>query len=322
MAAVTEPETQLCGNCKKDIPVANFTIHEIHCSRNIEVCCYCRESIPKTEMKNHVESEHVQVTCKCSMKIEKSLLEDHEASACPLRPAVCQHCDLQLAFNKLHEHESYCGARTERCSACGLNVMVRDLKEHPRVCGKEGKQGRVGKTVPRFEHEDADLRSLRDIKNQLRSDNCAGPLWRMPRMLENQLYGNSVGDKALKDIRRRNVSGGQRNRNREDELEQPSRNKPSISSLSEEQSASLDYLLALSLQNEPRGQGDSAAETHSDSWKSCHPHEPLPAARRRGGDKTNVSCDSRESFTTSDPRKSNEIMLPCEFVRSSTLQKI
>ncbi|NXA37393.1 TRAD1 protein, partial [Eudromia elegans] len=120
---------------KKDVPVANFTIHEIHCSRNIEVCCYCHESIPKTEMKNHVESEHAQVTCKCSMKIEKSLLEDHEASACPLRPAVCQHCDLQLAFNKLHEHESYCGARTERCSGCGLNVMVRDLKEHPRVCG-------------------------------------------------------------------------------------------------------------------------------------------------------------------------------------------
>lgn len=46
---------------KKDIPVPNFTIHEIHCSRNLEVCRYCNESIPKSEMKNHIESEHVQV---------------------------------------------------------------------------------------------------------------------------------------------------------------------------------------------------------------------------------------------------------------------
>ena len=137
MAAVTEVQTQLCGNCKKDIPAANFTIHEIHCSRNLEVCRYCKESVPKSEMKNHIESEHVQVTCKCSMKVEKSLLEDHETSACPLRPAVCQHCDIQLTFNKLQDHESYCGARTEMCSGCGLNIMVKDLKEHPQVCGKE-----------------------------------------------------------------------------------------------------------------------------------------------------------------------------------------
>uniref|UniRef100_A0A672U7B9 Uncharacterized protein n=1 Tax=Strigops habroptila TaxID=2489341 RepID=A0A672U7B9_STRHB len=71
-----------CENCdffiKKDIPAVNFIIHEIHCSRNIEVCCYCSESIPKSEMKNHIESEHVQVTCKCRMKIENSLLKDHE----------------------------------------------------------------------------------------------------------------------------------------------------------------------------------------------------------------------------------------------------
>ena len=49
------------SHSKKDIPAANFTIHEIHCSRNLEVCRYCKESVPKSEMKNHIESEHVQV---------------------------------------------------------------------------------------------------------------------------------------------------------------------------------------------------------------------------------------------------------------------
>ncbi|NXR15524.1 TRAD1 protein, partial [Semnornis frantzii] len=120
---------------KKGIPAANFIIHEIHCSRNIEVCSYCNESIPKSEMKNHIESEHVQVTCKCRMKMENGLLKDHEASACPLRPALCQFCDIPLTFNKLQDHEVYCGARTEMCGGCGHNVMVKDLKEHPRVCG-------------------------------------------------------------------------------------------------------------------------------------------------------------------------------------------
>ncbi|XP_074868972.1 TRAF-type zinc finger domain-containing protein 1 isoform X4 [Carettochelys insculpta] len=115
MAAVKEQETQLCSNCKKDIPVANFTIHEIHCSRNIGVCRFCKESLPKSEMKNHIESEHVQVTCKCNMKMEKCHLEDHEASVCPFRPAVCQHCEIELAFNKLQDHEDYCGSRTETC---------------------------------------------------------------------------------------------------------------------------------------------------------------------------------------------------------------
>ncbi|NWH97679.1 TRAD1 protein, partial [Tichodroma muraria] len=120
---------------KKDIPAVNFIIHEIHCRRNIEICPYCSDSIPKSEMKNHIESEHVQVTCKCRMKMENSLLKDHEASSCPLRPVLCQFCDIQLAFNKLQEHELYCGARTEPCGRCGRNVLLKELKEHPRVCG-------------------------------------------------------------------------------------------------------------------------------------------------------------------------------------------
>ncbi|POI34298.1 hypothetical protein CIB84_001950 [Bambusicola thoracicus] len=311
MAAVTEVQTQLCGNCKKDIPAANFTIHEIHCSRNLEVCRYCKESVPKSEMKNHIESEHVQVTCKCSMKVEKSLLEDHETSACPLRPAVCQHCDIQLTFNKLQDHESYCGARTEMCSGCGLNIMVKDLKEHPQVCGKEAK--RVSKTVPHFEGEDAGLHALRDIRNQLRSDNCAGPLWRMPRVLERQIYSSCVGDRTLKDISRRNISRTQRNQNQEYGLEQPERNK-NINSLYEEQNANLDHMLALSLQNENNPRNNTAGEIHRDVWENHYAKESVPSSCPSETDSSNTfPYDSLLSLNTSNHMKRDEIMLPCEF---------
>ncbi|XP_075574635.1 TRAF-type zinc finger domain-containing protein 1 isoform X2 [Pelecanus crispus] len=270
IAAVTEAETRLCGNCKKDIPVANFIMHEIHCSKNIEVCRYCSELIPKSEMKNHIESEHVQVTCKCRMKIEKCLLQDHEESECPLRPASCQYCDIQLAFNKLQDHEIYCGARTERCGGCGHNIMVKDLKEHPQVCGQEVKQVRRSRTVPRFEDEDADLHTLRDIRNRLRS---------------------------------------------EDELEQLERNENTHSSLYEEWNDDLDYVLALSLQNENNPHSNTAAEIPSDFWEKYYTKESVPLASLNETDKSNIfSRDSLVSFSTSDHLKSDEIiMLPCEF---------
>ncbi|KFV55021.1 TRAF-type zinc finger domain-containing protein 1, partial [Gavia stellata] len=313
IAAVTEAETRLCGNCKKDILVANFIMHEIHCRRNIEVCRYCSELIPKSEMKNHIESEHVQVTCKCRMKIEKYLLKDHEASACPLRPALCQYCDIQLAFNKLQDHEIYCGARTERCGGCGRNIMVKDLKEHPRVCGQEVKRVNGSRTVPRFEDEDADLQALRDIRNRLRSGNYAGPLWGMPRVLEKQIYSSSVGGKTLKDISRRNVSAAQRNQ--KDELEQLERNENTRSSLYEEWNADLDYVLALSLQNENNPHNNTAAEIPSDFWENCYAKESVPSACLNETDKSNIfSCDSLVPFSTSNHIKNNEIiMLPCEF---------
>ncbi|KAM6241790.1 TRAF-type zinc finger domain-containing protein 1 [Spheniscus humboldti] len=266
IAAVTEAETRLCGNCKKDIPVANFIMHEIHCSRNIEVCRYCSELIPKSEMKNHIESEHVQVTCKCRMKIEKCLLKDHEASACPLRPAVCQYCGIQLTFNKLQDHEIYCGARTERCGGCGHNVMVKDLKEHPRVCGQEAKQVRGSRTVPRFEDEDADLHALRDIRNRLRS---------------------------------------------EDELEQLERSENTHSSLYEEWDADLDYVLALSLQNENNRHSDTAAEIPSDFWENYYTKESVPSACLNETDKSNIfSCDS---LVSNHLKNDQIVMLPCEF---------
>ncbi|XP_065502284.1 TRAF-type zinc finger domain-containing protein 1 isoform X1 [Caloenas nicobarica] len=268
IAAVGEAETRLCGNCKKDISVANFITHETHCSRNIEVCRYCSELIPKSEMKNHIESEHVQVTCKCRMKIEKCLLKDHEVSACPLRPALCQYCDIQLPFSKLQDHEMFCGARTEPCPGCSLNIMVKDLKEHPRVCGQEVKHVRGSRAVPRA--EDADLHALRDVGNHLRS---------------------------------------------EDDLEQLERNENTYSSLYEEWNADLDYVLALSLQNENNSHNNAAAEISSDFWENYYAKEAVPSACLNEADRPNIfSCDSSVPFGTSNRIKNDDItMLPCEF---------
>ncbi|KFV12413.1 TRAF-type zinc finger domain-containing protein 1, partial [Pterocles gutturalis] len=282
---------------KKDIPLANFIVHEIHCSRNIEVCRYCSESIPKSEIKNHMETEHAQVTCKCQMKIEKRLLDDHEASGCLLRPAVCQYCDIQLTFNKLQDHEIYCGARTETCGGCGRNIMVKDLKEHPQICGQEAKQVRESRRVPRFEDEDADLHTLRDIRNRLRSGNSAGLLGRMPTVLEKQIYSRRVEDKTLKDISRRNVSAAQRTQRREAELEQLERNEDTHSSLDEEWNADLDYALALSLQNENDPHNNAAAAIPSDFWENYYTKGTVPSGCLSETDKSNDEM----------------IMLPCEF---------
>lgn len=82
-----------------------------------------------------------------------------QESSCPLRPVLCQFCDIQLAFNKLQEHELYCGARTEPCRRCGRNVLVRELKEHPQVCGREEKAAKGSRTALGFGKEDGAVRS-------------------------------------------------------------------------------------------------------------------------------------------------------------------
>uniref|UniRef100_A0A8C5PC84 TRAF-type zinc finger domain-containing protein 1 n=1 Tax=Leptobrachium leishanense TaxID=445787 RepID=A0A8C5PC84_9ANUR len=119
---------------KRDIPFINFTIHEIHCKRNISVCKLCKEPFPTSDMEEHLDTEHAPVTCKCKMTIEKRDLEEHELSACSLRLVKCVFCELELAFNKLGEHVDYCGARTECCEKCGRSVMKKDLVDHPEVC--------------------------------------------------------------------------------------------------------------------------------------------------------------------------------------------
>ncbi|NXI72336.1 TRAD1 protein, partial [Anseranas semipalmata] len=70
--------------------------------------------------------------------------------------------------------------------------------------------------------------------------------------------------------------------------------------LYEEQNANLDYMLALSLQNENNPRNNTAAEIHSDFWENYYTKESVPPACPNETDNSNIfSCD--------------EIMLPCEF---------
>lgn len=52
----------------------NFTIHEIHCQRNIGVCPICKEPFPKSDMETHMTAEHCQVSCRLHRPSETAVL--------------------------------------------------------------------------------------------------------------------------------------------------------------------------------------------------------------------------------------------------------
>lgn len=112
--------------------------------------------------------------------------------------------------------------------------------------------------------------------------------------------------RALRDVRRQLRS--------ENELEQLGRNEDAHSSLDEEWNPDLDYVLALSLQNENHQHRNTAAEIPSDFWENCYTKEPVSSARRNGRDESDIFCDSFVPFSMSNHVKNEEIiMLPCEF---------
>ncbi|KAL7986614.1 hypothetical protein Chor_012897 [Crotalus horridus] len=203
MAAMAgkESETQLCNNCQKDIPLANYTIHEIHCSRNIGICPICKESFPKAEMRTHREQEHAQ------------------ALECPLRPVACQHCDIELAFCKLQDHEDYCGARTERCGRCNRNIMLRELKTHPVDCWKKA-GGEPGVQVQPCFNSEAPLRNIQTISDYfLRPDSTGESPLRGNRFLESQLHSWVSGDQLPRESSWRNRGPSRPDQNRGKGLE-------------------------------------------------------------------------------------------------------
>ncbi|KAM6155472.1 TRAF-type zinc finger domain-containing protein 1 [Rhynchocyon petersi] len=247
---LNDQDTQLCDNCKKEIPVFNFTIHEIHCQRNIGVCPVCKEPFPKSDMKTHMATEHCQVTCKCNKKLEKRQLQMHEETECPLRLALCQHCDLELSVLKLKDHEDYCGARTELCGRCGRNVLVKDLKTHPEVCGKEGEEKRDAAALPPRASDELWRQDEMWLASQLlRQIEALDPPGRLSQRhltsLESDLFHTRTANQ-------RNVTTQfpiQNNLLEEQERQARNRSRKPPKA-SGEDNASLDFMLALSLQNE------------------------------------------------------------------------
>lgn len=296
-------DTQLCDNCKKEIPVFNFTIHEIHCQRNIGVCPLCKEPFPKSDMETHMATEHCQVTCKCNRKLEKRQLKNHEETECPLRLAVCQHCDLELSVMKLKDHEDYCGARTELCGNCGRNVLVKDLKIHPEVCGKETEEKRAEVAMPPSAYDESWGQDGIWIASQLlRQIEALDPPTRLSqrptRSFESDLFPSRTTS-------HRNITTRfPIQNNLLEELERQERNRSRQSTkVRGEDNANLDFMLALSLQNE--GQAPSVAE--SDFWTAMYDAEETCEAPTSVNDKKGAA---------------DETMLPCEFCEELYPEKL
>ncbi|XP_042297321.1 TRAF-type zinc finger domain-containing protein 1 isoform X2 [Sceloporus undulatus] len=300
MAALagSDYETQLCGNCQKEIPAANFVIHEIHCRRNIGVCPVCKEAFPKVELRRHQEQEHTQVVCKCGREMDRGLLQEHEASECPLRPVACQHCDIELAFSKLQEHEDYCGTRTERCSRCNQNVMLRDLKEHPTDCGKKTKAAGVGQTRP----SEAVFQNIQTIRNIPPPDDAARSLPRTSR-----LYNALLRDQLPREFGRRNSGPAQ-----VDENQAHLEKMTTPLAFRGEQDCDLDYLLALSLQQENVSHEHSAAAIQSDLLRNICPSKDSSVENSLETDESSIF--SQDALVHNAPKRSNTvILLSCEF---------
>ncbi|OWR55107.1 TRAF-type zinc finger domain-containing protein 1 [Danaus plexippus plexippus] len=125
-----EAENKVCHNCKREIPLANFTIHAVHCARNIRLCPVCKEPVPVQDLQQHHDDQHKLVPCKqCGEDVCGTDMEDHVRDSCALTMQTCRFCTLELRRRELPAHERYCGARTELCE-CGEWVMMKYRQLH------------------------------------------------------------------------------------------------------------------------------------------------------------------------------------------------
>ncbi|XP_043571494.1 TRAF-type zinc finger domain-containing protein 1 isoform X2 [Chiloscyllium plagiosum] len=309
-------ETRFCANCQRDIPATNFTIHEIHCRRNIDLCRYCHEPFPKSEMEEHFETEHALVNCKCNMKVEKNQLEKHENFECPLRLIKCQFCELELAFNKSEEHADYCGSRTEPCAACGRNVLVKDRHVHHISCGKDVEEKNNNRIKPRsvyhfednvgtwFENQPFGI-FHRDEENRVR----ARP--RISRQLEAKVHGNREAGCLVRGSDRRNLPTVGRDQNQASLVRTERNNLADVTGPEHvDANSNLDYLLALSLQNENNEGGEWPPlweDTRSD-YKCSEQQNAM------GLLSTQSPSDIFPTSVNVHEEVANDVtMLPCEF---------
>jgi len=64
---------------RRDIPSAAFTLHNLHCSKNIVICKKCQEPVAKAELEAHDKDAHAMVHCNlCQRDVENHLLSEHK----------------------------------------------------------------------------------------------------------------------------------------------------------------------------------------------------------------------------------------------------
>ncbi|NXE87144.1 XAF1 factor, partial [Menura novaehollandiae] len=124
---------------KRDVPAANFSLHEAHCMRFLTPCAECDEPVAQKDMEVHQAEAHKQIRCSlCHQSMQQYQLEHHENNKCQKRAMKCNICDLEMPFNKLQEHLDICGSRTERCQECDKYIIYKDQNKHKDICLNRG----------------------------------------------------------------------------------------------------------------------------------------------------------------------------------------
>ena len=64
---------------KHDIAAQSFQIHEAHCHRHIVLCSTCGEPVPRTQLEEHFEENHIEAPCNlCGQRMAKDQLDEHK----------------------------------------------------------------------------------------------------------------------------------------------------------------------------------------------------------------------------------------------------